>query len=75
MFKQLYLSVIISELASENINCYIYLVPAHECIQNKFPTCTRVVEDRALSQNIDLKYVFPKSKQGKINANTHVKML
>ena len=75
MFKQLYLSVVISELASENINCYIYPVPTHEYIQNKFPTCTREVEDRVLSQNIDLNYVFPKSKQGKINASTHVKML
>ena len=74
MFRQLYLSVIISELASENIYFYIYPGPTHEYIQNKFPTCTREVEDRALSQNIDLKYVFLKSKQVKINANTHVNM-
>ena len=65
MFKQLYLSEIISELASKNISDYIYPVPIHEYIQNKFLTCIRKVGDPILSQNIDLEYVVLKAKQGK----------
>ena len=60
-------------MASEDMNGCIYPVPAHDYIQNTFMACTREVEDRALSQNIDVKYVFLKFKQGKNNANTHVK--
>ena len=63
MFKQLYLAEIISELATENIEAYIYPVPIHEYIQNILLTCTREVGDPITSQNIDLKYVVPKAKQ------------
>ena len=74
MFKQLYLSGKISELPSENTNSYISPLPIHEYIQNKFLTCTGEVGDPILSQNIDLKYVVPKAKQEKKNANKHLKI-
>ena len=67
MFEQLYLSRNISESATENANAYIFLLPIYEYIQNKFLTCTREVGDPILSQNIDLKYVVPKAKQGNKN--------
>ena len=63
MFNQLYFSVIISELASENISDYIYPVPIHEYIQNIFLTCTREVGDPVLSQNVDLEHAVLKTKQ------------
>ena len=63
MFKQLYLSELLFEFASENINAYISPLPIHKYIQNKFLTCSREVADPILSQNIDLKYVVPNAKQ------------
>ena len=68
MFKQLYLSEIISEFASEKINAYICLVPIHGYIKNNFLTCTREVEDPTLSQNIELECVIPQAKLKKKNA-------
>ena len=65
MFKQLHLFEIIYELASENVNSYIYTVHIHEYIQTKFQTCTCEVGDPILLQNIDRKYVVPKAKQEK----------
>ena len=63
MFKQLYLSELLFEFASEHINSYMYPLPIHEYIQNKLLTCSREVADPILSQNIDLKYVVPNAKQ------------
>ena len=63
MFKQLYLSEILSELVFENINVYISSVPIHKYIQNKFLTCSREAADPILSQNIDLKHEVPNAKQ------------
>ena len=63
MFKQLYLSELLFEFASENINAYISPLPVHEYIQNKFLTCSREVADPILSQNINQKYVVPNAKQ------------
>ena len=63
MFKQLYLSELLFEFASENINDYISPLPIHEYIQNKFLTCSREVADPILSEKIDLKYVVPNAKQ------------
>ena len=63
MFKQLYLSEILFDFASENINACISPFPIHEYIQNKFLTCSREVADPILSQNIHLKYVVPNAKQ------------
>ena len=63
MFKQLYLSELLFEIASENINAYIPPLPIHEYIQNKFLTCCCEVADPILSQNIDLNYVVPNAKQ------------
>ena len=62
MFKQLYLSEIISEFTSEDIILYVPPFTIHNYIQNKFLTCTREVGDPILSQNIDLEYVVPKAK-------------
>ena len=44
---------------------YIFPVSMHEYIKHIFLTCTREVGDPVLSQNINLKYVVPKAKQGK----------
>ena len=74
MFKQLYLSETIPEFASENINAYISPVPIHGYIKNKFPACTREVGDPTLSQNIELRYVVPKAKLGKKNADKFLTM-
>ena len=63
MFKQLYLSEILSELVFENINAYISSITIHKYIQNKFLTCSREAADPILSQNIDLKYQVPNAKQ------------
>ena len=38
-------------------------MPIHKYIKNEFLICTREVGDPILSQNIDLKYVVPKTKQ------------
>ena len=63
MFKQPYLSELLFEFASDHINAYIYPLPIHEYIQNKFLTCSCEVADPILSQNIDQKYVVPNAKQ------------
>ena len=63
MFKQLYLSEIQSEFASENMNVYVCPVPIHEYIQNKFLTCNCEVGVPILSQIIDLNCVVPKAEQ------------
>ena len=63
MFSQLYLSEILFEFVSENINAYNSLLSIHKYIHNKFLTCSREVADPILSQNIDLKYVVPNAKQ------------
>ena len=73
MFKQLYLSKVISELTSEDIDLYISPLSIHNYIQNKFLTCTLEVGDLILSQNIDLKYVGPKAKSEKENAKKKLK--
>ena len=62
MFKQLYLSEILSELVSEHINTYIFSLTFHEYVQNKFLTCTREVADPILSQNNDLQYASASAK-------------
>ena len=62
MFEQLYLSDLISELTSEDINLYISPFSIHKYIQNTFLTCTSEVGDPILSQNIDLEYVVPKAE-------------
>ena len=64
MFKRLHLFETMSELASENINGYIYSVSIHEYIQNKCLTYICEVGDPILSQNLDRKYVVSKDKQG-----------
>ena len=74
MFKQLYLSETLFEITSEYIHAYISQLSIIEYIQNKFPTCSRVVADPILSWNIDLKYVVPNAKQKLKNANKHLKM-
>ena len=71
MFKQLYLSEKISEFASEKTNAYIYLVPIHGYIKNKFLTCTREVGDPTLSRNIELKYVVFKGQIERIQMQTN----
>ena len=63
MFKQPYLSELLFEFASDHINAYIYPLPIHEYIQNKFLTCSREVAAPILSQNIDLNYVVPNAKK------------
>ena len=63
MFKQLYLSEILSELAFEDMNVYTFSMHIHKYIQNKFLTCSREAADPILSQNIDLKYEVPNAKQ------------
>ena len=63
MFKQLYLSESLFELASEDNNAYILQLPICEYIQNKFLTYCREVAEPILSQSIDLKYVVPNAKQ------------
>ena len=73
MFKQMYLSETIFELASVNMNHYISPVPIHEYIQKKLPTCTREVAGPILSQNIDL-ICSSQGQTGKRNANTHLTM-
>ena len=62
MFKQLYLSKVLSELVFENMNVYISPMPIDGYIQNKFLACSREVTDPILSQNIDLKYVSASAK-------------
>ena len=52
------------ELASENINGYIYPVSIHDYIQNKCLTYICEVGDPFLSQNLHRKYVISKAKQG-----------
>ena len=74
IFKQLYLFKVISELASEDTEFYIFPVYVHEYIKNKFLTCTREIGDPTLSKNIDLNYVVPKDKQGKKMAKKYLKM-
>ena len=74
MFKQLYLSEILSELVFENMNVYISSMPIHKYIQNKFLTYSREAADPILSQNIDLKYEVPNAKQKFKNANNHLTM-
>ena len=74
IFKQLYLFKVTSELASEDIEVYIFLVSIHEYIKNNFLTCTREIGDPTLSKNIDLKYVVHKDKQGKKMAKKCLKM-
>ena len=60
-----------SELASENINGYIYPVSIHKYIQNKCLTDIREVGHPFLSQNLDREYVVSKAKQGgKMRENT-----
>ena len=71
MFKQLYLSQNISELATVKTNAYISPLAIHDYIQNKFLTCAREVGDPILSQNIYLKYVVPKAKYEKKNVQTN----
>ena len=64
MFKQLHLFKAMSELASDNINGYIYPVSIHKYIQNKCLTYICEVGDPFLSQNLHRKYVISKAKQG-----------
>ena len=73
MFKQLYLSQNIAELATVKTNAYISQLHIHEYIQI-FLTCAREVGDPILSQNIYLKYVVPKAKLEKKRANKHLKI-
>ena len=74
MFKQLHLFETMSELASENINRYIYPVSIHEYVQNKFLTYICEVGDPFLPQNLDRKYVVSKAKddkqEGEMRENT-----